>query len=61
MRGAGGPVGLALVGLAILAGSMLDLGKLWLFAGLGVFLLVGGAYLLYDRRKRIQQAGPASG
>lgn len=50
---------MVVVGLVIMGGTVPQLGSLWFFTLIGLFLVFGGGYLLYDRRRRIREAGSA--
>lgn len=56
IRGRRGPIAGMILGLIIIASSITDLEQLWVFGVLGVLLVFGGGYFVYDQRKRIQQA-----
>lgn len=54
IRGYGGPVAAIIFGLIVgVAGAV---GGLWFYAGIGLIVLLVGAYLIYDKRGRIQEA-----
>jgi hypothetical protein len=61
IRGRKGPIAMLAVGLIIAGGAALDFGRLWPYGLIGLFVAVGGGYLLYDRRRRIRQAHEGTG
>lgn len=60
IRGKRGPFVALVVGVVVLAISLTDVQQFWLFALASVFVGFGGAYFLYDRRRRIREAAPAA-
>lgn len=44
------------VGVVIVGASLLDIGNLLFFAAIGVALVAMAGYMLYDKRKRIDEA-----
>jgi len=56
-----GPIAALIVGLVIMGSSALDIGTLWAFGLVGFVVAFGGAYFLYDRRRRIKRASSPSG
>lgn len=50
----------ALFGAVVAGASLLNLSRLWVFGLIGLVLALTAAYLVYDKRQRIQAATEAS-
>jgi hypothetical protein len=44
------------VGLVLVAGSVVRIGQLWPFGLVGLIIAFGGGYFLYDYRRRLRTA-----
>lgn len=59
IRGRKTPLAALVVGVALVGVALTDPGQFWLFGLIGAFVGFGGAFFLYDRRKRIEDATPS--
>ena len=61
IRGRTIPIASLVIGVLLAASTAFDIGALWPFTVVGLLLAVGGGYLLYEQRQRIDRAErPAS-
>jgi hypothetical protein len=61
IRSRKGPLAALIVGLVIALPTVIDFGELWPYTAIGLIIAFGGAYFLYDRRRRIRDAGGSAG
>lgn len=44
------------VGLGLFLGSLTEFGRLWMFGLIGFIVAFGGAYFIWDHRRRLERA-----
>jgi len=54
------PIAALVIGLLVVGSTLLDVGELWPYTVIGLVVAFGGGYFLYDRRRRIRDAGSGS-
>lgn len=55
-----GPAIVIALGAVLAIASMLSIGELWFFGLVGVLMIVGGAYVIREKRERIREASERS-
>lgn len=48
------PIAAIVLGAIVAIGSLLNIGTLWFYGMIGLVMVAVGAFLIYDRRRRIQ-------
>lgn len=53
-------VAAVILGVLLAVASVFSLSRLWFLGAIGVLLVAVGGYLLYDKRRRVREAGEAT-
>lgn len=61
IRGTAGPVGGVVLGVLLVIAAIFGGSRLYVFGALGLLLGAASGYLLYDKRRRIQEAASRGG